>query len=90
MFFSDFFYISDDYTFSFRKCLVPPVYDIHIDILQFINLRNYPISTPFISIIGSMSFIAILENIYPVRTDMFTKKANKFIYLFIRCIIIKC
>ena len=89
MLFSDIFYIIDDHTLSFRKCFIPPVDYIHINVLQGIDFRDNSFRTPFIGIICAMSFLTIFKNVDSVRTDMLPEKADKFIDLLIRCIIIK-
>ncbi|CDD79877.1 unknown [Ruminococcus sp. CAG:9] len=90
MFFFDIFYISDNDTFAFGKRIIPPLYYVHIDILQSVYLRNYSLCTPFIRIVCAMSFFTIFENIYSVRTDMSAEKADKFINLLVRCMVIEC
>ena len=90
MFFFDIFYISDNDTFAFRKRIIPPLYYVHIDILQSVYLRSYSLCTPFIRIVCAMSFFTIFENIYSVRTNMSAEKADKFINLFVRCMVIEC
>ena len=90
MFFFNIFYISDNDTFALGKRIVPPFYYIHIYILQSAYFGNYSLCTPFICIVCAMPFFTIFENIYPVRTDMSSEKADKFINPLVRCMIIKC
>ena len=83
-------YICNNDIFFIVKCLIPPAYYVHINILQFMYLRHYSIRTPLICISCDMLLITILKYIYAVRTDVFSEKSDKLINLLIRCIIIEC
>ena len=90
MFFFDIFYISDNDTFALGKRIVPPFYYVHIYILQSVYFGKHSLRTPFIRIVCDMPFFTIFENIYSVTTDMSAEKADKFINLLVRCVVIKC
>ena len=90
MFFFDIFYIRDNDTFTLGKRIVPPFYYVHIYVLQSAYFGNHSLRTPFIRIVCAMPFFTIFENIYSVRTDMSAEKADKFIDLLVRCMVIEC